>query len=95
VSEKDQYAGYLVAFWPITNGDFFARVGYGRFDIHASAGGASGNGGFDTVNYGVGGQWFLNGGHNGFRADYTYMSPQGSGLSGHFNAYSVSYVRKF
>jgi hypothetical protein len=90
VGVKDQYAGYLVGFLPIENGDFFARVGYGTFATRAPYGlGAS----VSTTNVGVGGQWFLKGGHNGVRVEYTYMKPSSS--DGHFNAYGLSYVRKF
>jgi hypothetical protein len=44
---QDQYALYGVVFAPIDNGngDLFARIGYGRTTLKASAGGFSASGG--------------------------------------------------
>jgi outer membrane immunogenic protein len=92
VKVQDEYAAYAVGFLPVSpNADVFARIGYGRTDIKASAGGFSATAGEDSVNYGVGGQYMW--GANGVRADYTYLNFQNGG--GHANAWGLSFVRKF
>jgi len=92
VKVQDEIAAYAVGFYPVApNADIFARVGYGRTELKASAGGSSVTAGENSWNYGVGAQYFW--GANGVRGDYTYMDFQNNG--GHANAWGVSYVRKF
>ncbi|MDB5459632.1 MAG: hypothetical protein JWO72_1373, partial [Caulobacteraceae bacterium] len=72
---NSEYAAYGVARWPVLpNADLFARVGYGHSDIKATASlrgvSASQSYGVDSVNYGVGGEYFFDG-KNGLRVDYT------------------------
>lgn len=93
VELKHQVAGYAVGYLPIQpNFDLFARVGYGSSKIKASAGGASAVGDGDSINYGVGGQYFFTD-KDGVRADYTKHDFRDDG--GDADVWSVSYVRKF
>jgi outer membrane immunogenic protein len=93
VKLEHQEAIYGVGFMPITpNADLYARVGYGSAKIKASTGGASATGDGDSWNYGVGGQYFLDG-KNGVRADYTRYDVTDSGVDA--NVWSLGYVRKF
>lgn len=90
---EDQYAGYAVGYLPLTpRADVFARIGYGDTRFKAQAPGIAANGGVDSVNYGVGGQYMFDG-HNGLRADYTRYDYQRSG--GDANVWSMAYVRRF
>lgn len=93
---RDQYAGYAVGYLPVLpNADLFARVGYGRTDTRLSDYGASTTYryGVNSWNYGVGGQYFFNGGPNGVRLDYTRYDYQNH--SSDNDVWAVSYVRKF
>jgi outer membrane immunogenic protein len=84
---------YAVGFLPVSSSfDAFARVGYGRTNISASAGnGGTAAGSDNSWNYGGGGQYFFTK-NDGFRADYTHYHYNGGGGA---NVWSVAYVRKF
>jgi outer membrane immunogenic protein len=95
---NDEYAVYGVARWPvIANGNLFARVGYGHSDIKATASlngqSSSATAGSDSVNYGVGGEYFFDG-KNGLRVDYTRFDFQNNNTKD-ADTWSIGYVRKF
>jgi outer membrane immunogenic protein len=95
---NDEYAAYGVARWPVlANANLFARVGYGHSDLKATgtlgAVSASATAGYDSVNYGVGGEYFFDG-KNGLRVDYTRFDFQTNGLKD-ADTWSVGYVRRF
>lgn len=95
---NSEYAGYGVARWPVlAKADLFARIGYGHSDIKATAqsgvNSASVTAGYDSVNYGVGGEYFVDG-KNGVRIDYTRFDFQSRGLKD-ADTWSVGYVRRF
>jgi outer membrane immunogenic protein len=95
---NDEYAAYGVARWPVLpNANLFARIGYGQSDIKATASlngvSASASHGYDSVNYGVGGEYFFDG-KNGLRVDYTRFDFQTNGIKD-ADTWSVGYVRKF
>jgi hypothetical protein len=93
VEMKHQAAVYGVGFLPVTpKADLYARVGYGETKVKASAGGASATDRGQSWNYGVGGQYFLDGA-NGVRADYTRHDFKDD--AGEADVWSVGYVRKF
>ncbi|HEX5379093.1 MAG TPA: porin family protein [Phenylobacterium sp.] len=90
---EHQAAIYGVGYLPVApNADLFARVGYGTTKLKASASGASVSDAGDSWNYGVGGQYLLDGA-NGVRADYTRYDFKDS--SANADVWSVAYVRKF
>ncbi len=94
---RNEYAGYAVGYLPLApNADLFARVGYGQssFKVSDHTLGAAYNIDHDSVNYGVGGQYFFKGGPNGVRVDYTRYDYQDHD-AGAENVWSVAYVRKF
>jgi outer membrane immunogenic protein len=90
---SSEVGAYVVGFLPVSPSfDAFARVGYGRTNISASAGnGGSATGSDNSWNYGGGGQYFFTQ-HDGVRADYTHYHYNGGGGA---NVWSVAYVRKF
>jgi outer membrane immunogenic protein len=95
---NNEYAGYGVFRWPVlANANLFARVGYGHSDIKATASlngvSASRSAGYDSVNYGVGGEYFFDG-KNGVRVDYTRFDFQTDDLKD-ADTWSVGYVRRF
>ena len=92
VELKHAAAIYGVAGVPLgENGRIFARVGYGTQKIEASAAGVAIDGSEESVNYGVGAQYFFDG-QNGIRGDYTKHDFNDSGDA---DVWSVSYVRRF
>jgi len=94
VKEKYDVAAYGVATLPVNpNFDLFARVGYGTTKLKAEVAGGSRSDTTESWNYGVGGNYYLDG-QNGIRADWTRRDFVGNG-NGEADAYSVSYVRKF
>ena len=94
VEHRYDVAAYGVATLPIQpNFDLFARVGYGVTELKASALGVSSSEHADSVNYGVGANYYLDG-QNGVRADWTRRDFQKDN-AGEADVYSVSYVRKF
>jgi outer membrane immunogenic protein len=95
---NSEYAGYGVVRWPVlANANLFARVGYGHSDIKATASlagvSSSATAGSDSVNYGVGGEYFFDG-KNGVRVDYTRFDFQNNNTKD-ADTWSVGYVRKF
>ncbi len=94
---SNEVAGYAVGYLPLApNADLFARVGYGQsnFKISDAVVGDTYRIGRDSINYGVGGQYFYHGGPNGLRVDYTRYDYQDHD-AGADNVWSMAYVRKF
>ncbi len=91
---KSEFAGYAVGYLPLgRTGDLFARVGYGRSNLHAYiAGLGGGDVGEDSLNFGGGAQFFFTR-NDGIRLEYTRFDYRHN--LGDANVYSVSYVRKF
>ena len=91
---NSQLAAYAVGYLPLSpNADLFARLGYGETRLNVSTPGTGAGGEHASLNYGVGGQYFIDGA-NGVRADYTRMNFAGhSNLDA--NVWSLAYVRKF
>lgn len=91
----DEYAAYGVVRYPVApTANLFVRGGFGHTDFRSSPlAAASYSTGFDSWNYGGGGEYFFDG-KNGVRAEYTRMSWQDRGLPD-ADTFSVSYVRKF
>jgi hypothetical protein len=92
VRVNSQYAGYGVGYLPVLpNADIFARVGYGATNFHTTGATGAYHGQDNSLNYGVGGQYFMTAA-DGVRVDYT-RSDFARGPDG--NTWGVSYVRKF
>ncbi|HEX7884946.1 MAG TPA: outer membrane beta-barrel protein [Phenylobacterium sp.] len=94
---RHEFAAYAVGYYPVTpNLDVFARLGYGTtdfkrtFDIPPNFGATKSS--VESVNYGVGSQYFLDG-KNGVRVDYTRQDYSG-GLKTD-DTWSVAYTRRF
>lgn len=86
-------AAYAVASVPgQPNLDLFARVGYGVTEIKAKALGLSASEHLDSVNYGAGAEYRLDG-QNGIRADWTRRDFRDDG--GEADTYALSFVRRF
>lgn len=87
-------AAYAVATLPVTpNFEIFGRVGYGTTSIKAEAGGVEVQGDGESVNYGVGANYFFDG-RNGVRADFTrrdFTDDNGPEI----DTYGLGYVRRF
>lgn len=87
-------AGYVVGTLPISpNFELFGRVGYGTTEVKASTAGFAATEDGNSVNYGVGANYFFDG-KNGVRADWTrrdFQEDQG----GELDTYGVGYVRRF
>lgn len=85
---------YAVGVVPVSpNLELFGRVGYGTTSIKADIAGVSAQEDGESVNYGVGGTYYLNA-QNGLRADWTrrdFTDDNG----GEIDTYGVSYVRRF
>jgi hypothetical protein len=102
VSLDRQIAGYLVGVAPASNSfELLFRIGYGTNTLHVDGLGDTES---NSINYGVGAQWFFGGGANGVRLDYTRMDNQDDGFysdvlpgpaNGDANVYTISYVRRF
>jgi hypothetical protein len=89
VKLENQAAIYATGTVPMSpNFDLFARVGYGTTKV--SGGGLSGS--EESVNYGVGAQYFFDGA-NGVRGDYTRQDFRHD--LGEADVWSLSYVRRF
>jgi hypothetical protein len=91
--ELDNHAAaYVVGFLPVQpNFDLFARVGYGTQELSVSGPGASASADGESVNYGVGAQFFFDA-NNGVRGDWTRHDFEDDGEA---DVFSISYVRKF
>jgi hypothetical protein len=94
--EKDQFAGYAVGFLPVggQGAELFARVGYGHIAVRGDYAGYGATVGEDSVNYGVGAQYFFHNGPNGVRIEATRYDYTGHD-AGSDEVYSLSYVRRF
>lgn len=90
-------AVFAVGYLPVSpNAELFARIGVGatELEFEFEGGGATveDSGSEGIVGLGVGGQYYFDG-VNGIRGDYTRYS--GDDESAEFDAFGVSYVRKF
>lgn len=86
-------AAYGVATLPINeNLELFGRVGYGTTSIKADVAGFTASEDGESVNYGVGANYFIDG-RNGIRADITRRDFTGNG--GEVDTYGLGYVRRF
>lgn len=87
-------AAYAVGYLPLSpNLELFGRVGYGTTQIKADAAGFEVSEDGESVNYGVGANYFFDG-VNGIRGDITrrdFTDDNG----GEVDTYAVSYVRRF
>ncbi len=87
-------AAYAVGIIPVSpNFELFGRVGYGTTSIKAEVAGFNAEEDGESVNYGAGGTYYLDG-QNGLRADWTrrdFTDDNG----GKIDTYGVSYVRRF
>ena len=94
LSHEYDVAAYGVATLPISaNFELFGRVGYGTTSIKADVAGFSATEDGESVNYGVGANYFFDG-QNGVRADWTrrdFTDDNG----GELDTYGLSYVRRF
>ncbi|WP_068879401.1 outer membrane beta-barrel protein [Phenylobacterium sp. CCH12-B4] len=94
---RREFAAYAVGYYPVgPNLDVFARVGYGTTDFKRTLAQAPNVSvvkfGAESVNYGIGGQYFLDG-KNGVRIDYTRQDFN-KGLKTD-DTWSVAYTRRF
>ena len=86
-------AAYAVGILPISpNVELFGRVGYGTTKLKAEVAGVSASDSEESVNYGVGANYFLDG-QNGVRADWTRRDFRNGG--GEADVWSLNFVRKF
>ena len=93
VKLDSQWAVYGKAIAPVAeNFDVFARVGYGESRVQTKLAGVESKNTDDSVNYGVGAEWFFDP-NNGVRADYTRHDFGKGGEDA--NVWGLSYVRKF
>lgn len=87
-------AAYGVAKLPINeNLELFGRVGYGTTRVSADVAGVSASADGESVNYGVGANYFIDG-RNGIRADWTRRDFRDDG-AGEADTYGLSFVRRF
>ena len=94
LSHEYDAAAYVVGILPISpNFELFGRVGYGTTQIKADVAGFSVTEDGESVNYGVGANYFFDN-QNGVRADWTrrdFTDDNG----GELDTYGLSYVRRF
>jgi outer membrane immunogenic protein len=94
VEHEYDAAAYAVGTLPVNpNVELFGRVGYGTTQIETSIPGASVTTDGESVNYGAGANWFIDG-RNGVRADWTRRDFSDDN-GGELDTYGVSYVRRF
>ena len=87
-------AAYGVAKLPINeNFELFGRLGYGTTELEASGGGVTVAEDGDSLNYGVGANYFFDG-LNGVRADWTRRDFQDDS-NGEADVWTINYVRRF
>lgn len=94
-SLKHEYdaAAYVVGTLPISpNFEIFGRAGYGTTEVKAELAGFEASEDGESFNYGAGANYFFDG-QNGVRGDWTRRDFRDDG--GEFDAYTVSYVRRF
>lgn len=86
-------AAYAVGYLPVAeNFEVFGRVGYGTTEVKLSSGAVSASDSLESWNYGVGGQYWLNG-QNAIRGDWTRRDFRDGG--GDADIWSLNFVRKF
>lgn len=94
VEQDYDAAAYAVGILPVApNFELFGRVGYGTTSIKADVAGISAEEDGESVNYGVGANYFFDT-NNGIRADWTrrdFTDDNG----GDVDTYGLSYVRRF
>jgi len=91
---KHDVAVYAVGFLPISdNVEIFARVGYGTTKVRASVAGVTPSQDGDSLNYGIGGSYFIDG-RNGVRTDWTRRAFRDD-RAGQADTWSISYIRRF
>ena len=94
LSHEYDAAAYVVGTLPISpNFEVFGRIGYGTTQIKTDVAGFSATEDGESVNYGVGANYFFDG-RNGVRADWTrrdFTDDNG----GELDTYGLSYVRRF
>lgn len=87
-------AAYGVATLPISeNFELFGRLGYGTTSIKADVAGFTASEDGESVNYGVGANYFFDG-RNGIRADITRRDFTDD-AGGEVDTYGIGYVRRF
>ena len=87
-------AAYGVAKLPVNdNLELFGRLGYGTTEVKASTAGFAATEDGDSINYGVGANYFIDG-RNGIRADWTRRDFQEDN-GGEVDTYAIGYVRRF
>jgi hypothetical protein len=93
VELEHDLAAYVTGTVPVSpNLELFARVGYGTTSIEADVAGFTASEDGESVNYGVGANYFFDG-SNGVRGDWTRRDFQDDG--GDADVWSLSYVRRF
>jgi hypothetical protein len=93
VEQDYDAAAYAVGILPVApNFELFGRVGYGTTSIKADVAGITAEEDGESVNYGVGGNYFFDA-NNGIRADWTRRDFTDD--NGEVDTYGVSYVRRF
>lgn len=93
VELEHDLAAYAVGYLPLNpNLELFARVGYGTTSIEASSGALAVTEDGESVNYGVGANYFFDG-VNGVRADWTRRDFRDD--DGEADVWSLGYVRRF
>lgn len=93
IEHKYDAAAYGVAKLPINeNFELFGRLGYGTTRVKAEVAGVQDSDSTDSVNYGVGANYFIDG-QNGVRADWTRRDFRGD--AGEADTYGLSFVRRF
>lgn len=94
VEQDYDAAAYAVGVVPLSpQFELFGRVGYGTTSIKADVAGVTAEEDGESVNYGVGGNYFFDA-NNGVRADWTrrdFTDDNG----GEIDTYGLSFVRRF
>ena len=86
-------AAYVTGTIPVaSNLELFGRLGYGTTKIKAEVLGVSASNSQESVNWGVGANYFLDS-QNGVRADWTRRDFRDDG--GEADTYALSFVRRF
>jgi hypothetical protein len=89
----DRYAGYIVGYWPLTKHfDLFAKLGLGHSRYKYEDGGPAVSQSFDSVNWGVGAQYFFSE-RDGVRTEILQEDYRNS--RGERNSVNISWVHRF
>lgn len=93
IEHRYDAAAYAVGFLPLNDRlELFARVGYGTSEVKASDPSVVIRGDGESLNYGVGASYFLQG-NNGVRADWTRRDLSDDG--GDVDVWTLSFIRRF